>query len=207
MNKRQVWMAAMCLVGVSAWAATQSVAEREAARKAHLEKTQKPAAVTTVTAAGGAAGATVSDDMRKMTGDVFVDATGTDKGPNALAGKRVVLFYFSASWCGPCRAFSPELVKAYNQWKKDNLPVEVVLISSDNSQEAMLKYMKGHDMPWLALPQGSKEGEAISNANGIRGIPSLVVYDSKGKVITKEGRREITTKGADAIKEWLEKAP
>ena len=206
MNKKQVWMAALCLVGVSAWAGTQSVAEREAARNARLQKTQKPAAVSTVTATSGTAVAPVSDAMRKMTGDVFVDASGADKGSSALAGKKVVLFYFSASWCGPCRAFSPELVKAYNQWKKDNLPVEVVLISSDNSQEAMLNYMKSHEMPWLALPQGSKEGEAISNANGIRGIPSLVVYDAQGKVITKEGRGEVTQKGADAIKGWLEKA-
>ncbi len=203
MNAKLVWMAAACAVSVSAWAATQSVAEREAARKERLEKTQKPAVVATATAPGGGA---ASEAMRKMTGDVFLDAGGQDKGASALAGKRVVLFYFSASWCGPCRAFTPELVKAYQQWKKDNQPVEVVLIGSDRDQKSMLKYMKSHDMPWLALPHGSKEGEAISGANGIRGIPALVVYDREGNVITQNGRGEISSKGADALQGWLEKA-
>ncbi len=35
----------------------------------------------------------------------------------ALADKQVVLFYFSARWCPPCRVFTPLLNEFYTVWK------------------------------------------------------------------------------------------
>ena len=141
--------------------------------------------------------------VRALAGHRFVDAAGTKLGAEALEGKKVVLFYFSASWCPPCRAFTPKLIDAYKQWKKDNLPVEVVLVSSDRDEKAMLEYLKGHGMPWIALPFRSEEGRKLSEANGVRGIPTLVVYGADGRVITKDGRGAVSAQGADAIKDWL----
>jgi nucleoredoxin len=33
----------------------------------------------------------------------------------ALQGKQVLAFYFSAHWCPPCRQFTPVLAQAYRQ--------------------------------------------------------------------------------------------
>ncbi len=35
------------------------------------------------------------------------------KAREALAGKKIVAFYFSAHWCPPCRGFTPVLKKFY----------------------------------------------------------------------------------------------
>merc|ERR1712166_292973 len=43
-------------------------------------------------------------------------AASTVDKTTALAGKTVGL-YFSAHWCGPCRGFTPELIKTYNAMK------------------------------------------------------------------------------------------
>merc|ERR1719409_357230 len=47
-----------------------------------------------------------------------------------LAGKDVVGLYFSAHWCPPCRGFTPQLGKFYDQIK-DAKNFEIIFVSSD----------------------------------------------------------------------------
>lgn len=43
---------------------------------------------------------------------------GTEVGAEALDGK-VLAVYFSASWCAPCKQFTPVLKKVYNKLKEE----------------------------------------------------------------------------------------
>ena len=61
-----------------------------------------------------------------------------------------LMLYFSAHWCPPCRGFTPELVKVYNELKKTRSDMELVFVSSDRDEAAFHEYFAG--MPWLALP-------------------------------------------------------
>src|SRR4051812_27138326 len=49
-----------------------------------------------------------------------------------LAGVKYYAIYYSASWCGPCRAFTPKLVQWYNEHKKNSPQFELIFVSSDN---------------------------------------------------------------------------
>ena len=55
-----------------------------------------------------------------------------------LKGKFVAV-YNSASWCGPCRVFTPELVKFY---KKNQKQMEIIFKSADRTEDAMIAYAK-----------------------------------------------------------------
>src|SRR5436190_23098897 len=68
-----------------------------------------------------------------------------------LAQTQYYAIYFSASWCPPCRKFTPELVTWYNTHKKDNPQFELIFISHDETEAAMTNYMKVDAMPWPAL--------------------------------------------------------
>src|SRR6056300_1084769 len=70
--------------------------------------------------------------------DNLLDANGIEISSNELVGKFVGL-YFSASWCGPCRSFTPKLVKFRDQHVEK---FEVVLVGSDGSEKAQANYMK-----------------------------------------------------------------
>lgn len=112
------------------------------------------------------------------------------KTSEALAGKKAVAVYFSAHWCPPCRGFTPKLAEWYNKDLKAK-GLEVVFVSSDRDEESFKSYHA--EQPWLALPYEQRDLKAKLNAKyKVNGIPSLVILDSEGKVITKEGRGAIS---------------
>lgn len=139
----------------------------------------------------------------EMFGEELTNAQGEKVEVKALEGKELVLVYFSAHWCGPCRMFTPHLVKAYEQWQKDGKPVELVFVSSDRTAEAMLGYMKEAKMPWLAVPFRAAPGQALAAKHNIRGIPALLVFNAKGEVVSANARGEVQSKGAGAIEAWM----
>jgi nucleoredoxin len=121
----------------------------------------------------------------------------------ALAGKKLIGIYYSAHWCGPCRAFTPKLVQFYNQCKEKKLPFELVFVSFDNSSEAMREYMKDAKMPWLAVPYADREGiKALGTLFAVRAIPTLIIVDDKGNVVSSSGREEVASMNVKAYEKW-----
>lgn len=89
------------------------------------------------------------------------------------------IFYYTASWCPPCRAFTPTLVKWYEQNKNDNF--ELVLITSDREKKDMTDYAKKNKMPWPQVKHSKADDFKKKFNHGVRGIPSLIVCDLEGK--------------------------
>lgn len=112
--------------------------------------------------------------------------------------------YFSAHWCPPCRKFTPVLVDFYNDMKKSDKKLEIIFASLDKSEDAMFEYMEETKMPWFAMEHGCPEVKALSKLYGIRGIPSLVILNSNGEVITKDGRDDVSSLGEKAWDKWIE---
>eukprot|EP00760_Papus_ankaliazontas_P039034 PhM_4_TR9471/c2_g1_i2/m.2196/K17609/NXN; nucleoredoxin len=112
---------------------------------------------------------------------------------SAIDGKTVML-YLSASWCPPCRAFTPKLAAYYEALKsKHNDKVEIVFVSLDNEQQAFTDYYG--KMPWLAIPF-NPETKDDANSHlmsefGLSTIPSLVILNPDGSVVTTAGRNVV----------------
>lgn len=93
------------------------------------------------------------------------------------------MFYYTASWCGPCHKFTPSLVEFYNKNKPGNPEFEVVLITCDSDEKAMEGYAAEAKMPWpqLKLAKTDKFKKEFKHPGG--GIPNLVLTDLDGKII------------------------
>ncbi len=118
----------------------------------------------------------------------LVDASGRATDPAGLEDTQVFALYFGASWCPPCRAFSPELVKFIDRVGPANPRLTVVLVSSDKTDAAMLGYMKEEKMPWTALSRErlTKSPSLVAYTKG--GIPQLVIVDRQGAVLADSYR-------------------
>jgi thiol-disulfide isomerase/thioredoxin len=89
------------------------------------------------------------------------------------------VFYYTASWCGPCHQFTPSLVEFYNKNKNDNF--EIILITSDSEEGAMEEYAAEMKMPWPQLKLSKAKDFKKDFEHGVRGIPSVIVCDLEGK--------------------------
>jgi thiol-disulfide isomerase/thioredoxin len=67
-----------------------------------------------------------------------------------VLSNKIVGLYFSAHWCGPCRAFTPMLAQTYDIVRQSGRALEIVFVSSDRDLGSFSEYF--NQMPWLALP-------------------------------------------------------
>jgi len=102
-------------------------------------------------------------------------------------GIRYTALYFSAQWCGPCRAFTPKLVEWYRQVRSRHPEFELVFVSSDRSEQAMLDYMKEANMPWPAVPFDQVKPSGLRKWSA-RGIPFLILFGPGGQPATAKNR-------------------
>ncbi|XP_008782777.2 probable nucleoredoxin 1-1 [Phoenix dactylifera] len=127
--------------------------------------------------------------------DYVIGKDGVQIPVSELMGKNILL-YFSAQWCGPCRAFLPKLIEEYRKIKDKDSAFEVVFISSDRDQKSFEDFFSG--MPWLALPFGDERKKSLNRVFKIRGIPSLVAIGPTGRTVTKDAKLLLMIHGADA---------
>ena len=120
-----------------------------------------------------------------------------------LLSYELIGVYFSAHWCGPCRAFTPRLAKFYNNVNKDKKQVEIIFNSADQDLKSFNEYFS--TMPWIATPFDSDSKNQIDEACGINSIPQLIIFDNKGHIIDGSGRSTVDSKGDEAINVWKNK--
>ncbi|XP_034995850.1 nucleoredoxin [Zootoca vivipara] len=114
---------------------------------------------------------------------------GQTQESSALEGSYVGV-YFSAHWCPPCRSLTRVLVESYRKIKESGHKFEIVFVSADRSEDSFKQYFS--EMPWLAVPYDDDARRSrLNRLYGIQGIPTLIILDPKGDVITRQGRAEV----------------
>lgn len=126
--------------------------------------------------------------------DFLIRNNGDQVKIDSLKGKKIGL-YFSASWCGPCKRFTPILAEVYNELSRQG-DFEVIFVSGDEDDEAFKGYFS--KMPWLAVPfSDSETRDKLDELFKVMGIPHLVILDENGKVVSDGGVEIIREYGVE----------
>ena len=107
---------------------------------------------------------------------------------SSLKGK-VVLIDFWASWCRPCRAENPNVVRMYNTYKDKGF--EIYSVSLDKDKEPWVKAISDDHLVWPSHVSdlGYWQSSVVKQYN-ISGIPFTCLLDKDGKIVAKGLRGE-----------------
>lgn len=102
-----------------------------------------------------------------------------------------------------CNEFTPKLEEFYRQSKNDGKPFEIVYASLDRNKEEYQQTLSSKHGPWLALGFKDPQVANLQTKFGVHGIPTLLIMNGKdGKVLSREGRRDIQELGQGAWNKW-----
>lgn len=91
---------------------------------------------------------------------------------------KVVLIYFWAFWCEPCKQEMPHLDQIYREFKDKGL--EIVSISLDSSKKKAEEYIQQFKLQWKHSCSGKVWKDETVTRYGVNSLPSLWVVDRKG---------------------------
>jgi peroxiredoxin len=117
---------------------------------------------------------------------------------SSFRGKYVLLDFW-ASWCGPCRAENPNVVKAFEKYKDKGFTILGVSLDRPGQKEKWMKAIHDDQLTWTQVSDLMFWDNAVAKQYGIEAIPQNYLLDPSGKIIAKGVRGEELNKKLNEI--------
>ena len=97
---------------------------------------------------------------------------------------KVVVLYFWASWCRPCRASFPWVREFYEEYREKG--VEIIGVSIDENKASWEKALDEERLPWPQVIDEIEKGRSrVGGLYHVLAVPMFVVVDKEGKIVVR----------------------
>jgi thiol-disulfide isomerase/thioredoxin len=112
-----------------------------------------------------------------------ISLPGVNDSPVSLSSfkGKVVLIDFWASWCGPCRASIPSVIKLYDKYKAKGF--EVFGVSIDNKKKDWIKAIAQDKITYPQVNDKAGWYSKTAEKYGVNAIPNTFLLDKTGKIV------------------------
>ena len=103
--------------------------------------------------------------------------------------------------CPPCKMMLQNLKNFYTDVNLEERQFEIVLVSSDETQEDFEAHHSS--MPWMALPFNDPKNNELREKFQILGIPALIILDAAtGFTVTTRARKDLKKDVKEVFSSW-----
>ncbi|MFA5714028.1 MAG: TlpA disulfide reductase family protein [Bacteroidales bacterium] len=103
-----------------------------------------------------------------------------------IAGKRVVLIDFWASWCAPCRKENPNVKALYDMAHDKGF--DIIAVSLDDDRDKWLKAIEDDGLTWSHVSDLGGWQEGTAKLYNVSAVPSTFLIDGNGVILAKNLR-------------------
>ena len=94
---------------------------------------------------------------------------------------KIVLLDFWASWCAPCRAANPSVVRLHNKYKAKGF--EVFGVSIDSKKANWLKAITQDGIKYTQVNDAAGWNSPVAEKYKVEQIPTSYLLDKTGKIV------------------------
>ena len=116
---------------------------------------------------------------------------------NTKPDKKLNVYNFWATWCGPCIREIPSVKKTYEELNAKGF--EIIGISLDSDKGKLEDFIAKNDMPWPQFFDGKGWKTSLAQEHGISSIPAMWLVDKEGNLVDQNARTDLEEK----VKKYL----